>query len=307
MISSKQSIVFACDNQGFELKKKLLEYAKNLDFEIKDVSIEKDSSKDYIEITRDLINEFSDKTAFGIIVSSNAQGTVMIANRHNNMRAVFCRSINEARDARIELNANILCLENNDLSVEEAIEYLNVFRKTNFNYEKYEKNVSKLSVKTTDHTFTGINLIVRAIITHKNHVLLSTVTQSNTQFPQNLFFLPGGHVDYKESAIEALKRELKEEMNVTEINNVDFVNVLECTWNRKGKIYHEINLTYKVEIKNLDLAKPPLSTESSLRFLWCPLNKIEDYKILPEKLTSVLLAIANPQKKIPLFLSEMLK
>lgn len=303
----KQKIIFACDYRGVELKKKLYEYAQTLDLEIKDIGIEEGSPIDYIDITKDLVNELSDKNSFGVIVCGSGQGVAMVANRYSNMRAAVCRTVQDAEDVRSKLDANILCLGSKQTPLEEAIKCLNVFINTKFKAGKHEKCVSKLYIKASDHTYNGINVIVRAIIMHKNHILLSTVTETNTQFSSNLYFLPGGHVDYREQAIEALKRELKEEMyNLGEIKNIDFVNALECSWDRKGKIYHELNLTYKVEIENLDLEKPPISTESSLKFIWCPLDKIENYKILPEKFMIVLKAIANPQKKQPYFLSQMI-
>jgi RpiB/LacA/LacB family sugar-phosphate isomerase len=301
-----KKIIFASDYRGVDLKKQLFEYAKTLNREIKDIGIDHGSTIDYIDITKELVTQISNEDAFGVIVCGSGQGVAMVANRYVSMRAAVCRNKLDAENVRSKLDANILCLGSKQTTLAEAIECLNTFINTKFKAEKHEKCVSKLSIKPSDHAYNGINMIVRAIIIHEKHVLLSTVTSSNSHFAPNLFFLPGGHVDYNESAIEALRREIKEEMNIEALNEIDFVNALECSWNRKGNIYHELNLVYRVNIANLDLSNPPISTESSLRFLWCPLDKLKDYKILPEKLILVIQAEADPKQRKELFLSSMI-
>jgi ribose 5-phosphate isomerase B len=299
-----KKIVFACDYRGVELKKQLYEYAKTLNFDIKDIGIEEGSSVDYIDITKELVNELHNEDAFGVIVCGSGQGVAMAANRSSDMRAAVCRTINDAEAVRSKLDANILCLGSKQTSLEEAIECLNTFIKTKFKGEKHERCVSKLYMNATKHTYSGINTIVRAVITHKEHVLLSTATGSNTQFTPGLYFLPGGHIDYKEPAIDALKRELKEEMDVL-VDDVIFIGALECAWSRKENIYHELNLVYKVEVSDLNLENPPCSTEASIRFLWCPLSKLNNYKILPEKLIPIIQKATNVQSTKPLFLSQI--
>ena len=304
----KQKIIFAGDYQGIDLKKSLYEYAKTLNLEIKDIGIDHGSLVDYIDITKDLVSELSnEKDVFGVIVCGSGQGVAMAANRYTNMRAAVCRTVEEAEDVRSKLDANILCLGSKHISLEDAIKCLNAFINTKFKSEKHGACASKLSIKPSNHTYDGINVIVRAVIIHDNHVLISCATTTNTQFAQNLYFLPGGHVDYKESAPTALKRELKEEMNIETMDNMDFINILECSWLRKRHIYHELNLVYRVDIVNPDLNNPPVSTESALKFLWAPLDKLNNYKILPEDLRKIIQAEISPsQKHKKLFFSQML-
>lgn len=130
----------------------------------------------------------------------------------------------------------------------------------------------------------GVNLIVRAIIEQAGHILLLTPTEMNKEFSTGLYFLPGGHVEYNEPSVDALKRELKEEINLASdaINSIKFKGALECSWDRKGRIYHELNLIYKVEAQGFSLEHPPTSAEPHYRFLWCPVSKIKDYPILPQ-------------------------
>jgi ribose 5-phosphate isomerase B len=300
----KPKIIFACDYRGVDLKKQLFEYAKTLDYDFKDIGIEEGSLLDYVDITKNLVSELTNQEAFGVIICENGQGVAMAANRYKTIRAAICRNIEDAMSARRKLDANVLCLGSKQTSLEEAINCLDAFISTPFKAEKHKSCVSKLFMNVSDHTYNGINVIVRAVIMHQNHVLLSVPTNSNTQFSSNLYFLPGGHIDYLEPAIEALKRELLEEMSI-EIKNVDFLNALECSWNRKGNPYHELNLVYRVDIENLSLKNPPKSSEPTLEFIWAPLEKIKNYKILPEKLKPIIQNVGKSEKEHPLYLSQM--
>ena len=185
-----------------------------------------------------------------------------------------------------------------------AKEIIQAFSKTKFLSGKHSDCVKKLAVNQTGHQKDGVNLIVRAIIIHDNHILLTTPTEDNKNFSQGLFFLPGGHVDYNEPALVALKREILEEMNL-ECKNERFVGALECSWDRKEIIYHEIDLIYKVQIDNLSLHNPPLAMDHKFhRFVWKKIDELENLTILPHALKKI---IANAENNRGLFLSEILK
>ncbi len=162
-----------------------------------------------------------------------------------------------------------------------------MFLDTPFKSENHQESTNKLAVVNTKHADQGVNLIVRAVIILDGHILLSRPTATNKGFSQNQYFLPGGHVDYTESAISALNRELKEEMSING-KITDFIGALECSWQRKDSIYHEINLIYCVAIDGLSLNNPPKSTEHNLEFIWCQLEELPNLTILPTKLASMI-------------------
>lgn len=154
----------------------------------------------------------------------------------------------------------------------------------------------------------GVNLIVRAIIETQGHILLLTPTEENKEFAAgHNFFLPGGHVEHNEPAIDALKRELMEEINLApeNITSTELRGVLECSWERKGRLYHELNLVYKVEAMGLSVKQPPIAVEPFHRFLWCPLANLESYPILSEKMLPLIQEAVKVDGKIS-FYSQML-
>lgn len=301
-----KKIIFTCDYNGIELCEALVKQTEQLSLDVKNIGIKTGSSLDYIDVTKLLITELQkDPTAFGVIVCGSGQGVSISANRSSDIRAAMCRTSEDAESVRSKLNANVLCLGSKYTTLEEAMQCLMTFINTPFKSDKHGKCVSKLKASATEHTYTGINLIARAIIVCQNNILLTIPTNSNIEFSSDFCFLPGGHVDYKESSIDALKRELKEEMNV-EVKNIEFAGALECSWDRKGQIYHELNLIYKVDLPKLSLSNPPEAIDPFHQFVWHPLSEITKYKILPETLIPLIQEATLPQTPKSLFFSQMI-
>ena len=94
-------------------------------------------------------------------------------------------------------------------------------------------------------------------------------------------------------------------MNVS-LKSASFKGALECTWNRKGSIYHELNLVYMAEINGLSLTKPPVAVDHAFhKFVWMPLNELENLSILPETLKPLIADALSG--KTPNFHSQMLE
>lgn len=128
----------------------------------------------------------------------------------------------------------------------------------------------------------NINPIVRIVIEKEGYVLLTTPTNLNKRFDKNSHFLPGGHVEYLESSLEALERELIEELlEPSGIEITGFLGILECTWDNKMSGYHELNIVYRGTIENLDVNNPPKSKEDHIQFKWVKLDEIKNVNILP--------------------------
>ncbi|MEC1376929.1 NUDIX domain-containing protein [Heyndrickxia oleronia] len=76
--------------------------------------------------------------------------------------------------------------------------------------------------------------LARAVFIHENKILLAQAKgDTNT-------FLPGGHVEFGESAKETLKREIQEEMGI-DCAPDHFLGLIEHKWEKKGILHCEIN------------------------------------------------------------------
>ena len=121
---------------------------------------------------------------------------------------------------------------------------------------------------------TRIELIARAVIRKGDRILLAHKKgEPNT-------FLPGGHIEPKEYAEEALRRELHEELGVKAMTG-DFVGILEHKFTDEHDMYHEeMNLIFETSIDSEIVA----SSEKHLEFIWVKPMDFEKQMLLPSSL-----------------------
>ena len=132
-----------------------------------------------------------------------------------------------------------------------------------------------------------LNYRVSAIIKKENKVLVHHSIGSEH------FTLPGGRVKEGESSIEALQREIKEEMDF-ETEYVRPVSLIENFFIMKGKEYHELLMTHELKFKNEEIyAKEkykPVKPEKQgkLEFLWIDIKDIDNINVVPEAMKNVI-------------------
>lgn len=122
--------------------------------------------------------------------------------------------------------------------------------------------------------------IVRLMITSGEYILIAKFTERN----ENIYFLPGGGIEYNESLITAVHRELAEEIGITEsqIKFIEPVAAYEHSWNNKGQPIHEISIVCRCEINDLSYDKEVLSREPHLEFIWQRVDLLFTINFLPE-------------------------
>ncbi|OIO52808.1 MAG: hypothetical protein AUJ11_00300 [Parcubacteria group bacterium CG1_02_44_65] len=92
---------------------------------------------------------------------------------------------------------------------------------------------------------------IALLVVIKNNKIL-VINTHDFKKNEDFYRLVGGGIDFGETGIEALKREVKEEINA-EIKNIKYLGLIENIFNYEGKEMHEIALVYKAEFKDKEI------------------------------------------------------
>ncbi|PSR03130.1 MAG: hypothetical protein BRD50_06340 [Bacteroidetes bacterium SW_11_45_7] len=75
----------------------------------------------------------------------SANGVAMSANKHQGIRAAICWQEEITRLARQHNNANVLCLPAKFITVEEALNFVDIFLNTEFEAGRHQRRVDKIA------------------------------------------------------------------------------------------------------------------------------------------------------------------
>ena len=127
----------------------------------------------------------------------------------------------------------------------------------------------------------SIELIVRVIIRRDNKILLCKNNEDGH------YFLPGGHVEFGDSLIDTIYKELQEEIGLSknQINNLSYKSYLENVYVDNKNKHHELNMIFTAI---LDHNLKTESKEDHISFEWILMNDIQNIDLLPKEIIDVL-------------------
>lgn len=115
-----ETILIAADHAGFELKRELIPFMRDLGYAVRDMgAFEFDAEDDYPEFIAPLAQEISESggTNRGIVIGGSGQGEAIVANRFPHVRAAVFNGQYEPRDGRVIPHEIIIAREHNDANV----------------------------------------------------------------------------------------------------------------------------------------------------------------------------------------------
>jgi len=143
-----------------------------------------------------------------------------------------------------------------------------------------------------------IEVIARGCLVHGSRVLLCR------NLKRGYLYLPGGHVDFAESAARAVEREFLEECGAR-VRAGELALVSEGAFATKKRWHHEINLVFHVEHGGgvpLDAIR---SREEGIGFEWVELAAVQDLDIRPLAAKAWLAAMGSSRGNPTEWVSEV--
>ncbi len=138
-------IAIGSDHAGFEYKQQIIEWLQNSSLLVRDFGTESLESVDYPDFAHPVAASVEQgETAFGILLCGSANGVAITANKHQGVRAGLCWSKEVSKLVRQHNNANVICIPARFVSLELAIDMINIFMQTAFEGGRHQTRVDKI-------------------------------------------------------------------------------------------------------------------------------------------------------------------
>lgn len=128
-------------------------------------------------------------------------------------------------------------------------------------------------------------LCVRGIVQKENKILVCKNKEND------YYFFPGGHIEFGETAKQALIRELNEELNIL-VKKVSFIGMGENIFSQEDQKHHEINLVFEVLTDEVE----DKSKEDHIDFFFFDKERFSKEKILPISLKEAIIKWRKDKK-----------
>lgn len=142
-------IYLGADHNGFNFKTQLREYLQQNGFEVVDegdvhMSPEDDFPQFASKVVHAMFGEIDPDTR-GILICGSGQGMCMAANRFKGIRASLCWDQEEARAARNDDDANVLCLSARALDFDTTLGIVHTWLMTPFaGAPRFKRRIAEL-------------------------------------------------------------------------------------------------------------------------------------------------------------------
>lgn len=143
-MNTELKIAIGSDHAGFKYKEELLKWLPQAT--VKNFGTNSPDSTDYPDFAHPVALAIeSGDFDFGILVCGSANGVAITANKHQGVRAAICWQPELAALARQHNNANIICIPERFMSLDDAKAAVETFLTTEFEGGRHATRVGKMS------------------------------------------------------------------------------------------------------------------------------------------------------------------
>ena len=140
-----KKIFISSDHAGFKLKEDIKISLKKKKLEFEDLGPINDNRVDYPDYAHKLAKKVKiNKNNVGILVCGSGTGMNIAANKHKNVRAAQCFNAKSTKLSRLHNDANIITLGSRLISKKNALKFVSIFLKTDFDGGRHLKRIKKI-------------------------------------------------------------------------------------------------------------------------------------------------------------------
>lgn len=138
-------IALGCDHAGFAYKQTIKKCLIETGHEIVDFGTDSDRSCDYPDFIRPAAQAVaSGNCQRGIVLGGSGNGEAMVANKVSGIRCALCWDLRSARFSREHNDANMLSLGQRMISIETALEIVELWLSTAYSGGRHQKRIDKI-------------------------------------------------------------------------------------------------------------------------------------------------------------------
>lgn len=139
-------IALGADHGAFELKEAIAKHLEEKGIEYTDFGCFSKESVDYPKYAYLAASAVAKRECdFGIICCTTGLGVSMAANKVKGVRAAVCTNNHLAEMTRRHNNANVICMGQGVVSIERALEMVDIFLSTEFEGGRHQRRVDLLT------------------------------------------------------------------------------------------------------------------------------------------------------------------
>jgi len=144
-------IALGCDHRGLKLKQAIMELLDKLIHDYQDFGCYDNESVDYPDIARSVAEAvMSVRFDHGILICSSGIGMNIAANKVKGIRAALCCDTFSAQRARQHNDANVLCLGEDVIEQDLALDMVKVYLAATFEGGRHLQRLEKIRALETD-------------------------------------------------------------------------------------------------------------------------------------------------------------
>ena len=156
-------ISIGSDHAGFEYKERFIDHLKAAGHEVTDHGTHSAESTDYplfiIPAAEAVARGEAER---GIVLGGSGNGEAIAANKVNGIRCSLCWNDETAELSRRHNNANVLSIGQRMVSIEIALQILDIWLKTPFEGGRHARRVSELDVYEEGRGVEGMKVVASA-------------------------------------------------------------------------------------------------------------------------------------------------